>query len=207
LGKGRRPGEQQAQIVVDLGDRADGGARVARGGLLLDGDGRRQAVDLVDVRLLHHLEELAGIGRKRLDIAALALGVDRIEGERRLAGAAEAGQHDQAVTRQLEVDVLEVVLRAPRVGMVRAQARCSSPCALSDPSGAATSRHPCMRSARQASWHLRSFCGKSAAGAGNVEAKKQIDAGRHRPTPPLVAELRRPDSPELDNIDLERQEM
>jgi hypothetical protein len=34
------PGEQQAQIVVDLGDRADGRARVFRGRLLLDGDGR-----------------------------------------------------------------------------------------------------------------------------------------------------------------------
>ena len=31
---------KQAQVVVDLGDRADRGARVARGGLLVDGDGR-----------------------------------------------------------------------------------------------------------------------------------------------------------------------
>ena len=34
-------GKQQAQVVVDLGDRADGGARVVAGGLLLDGDGWR----------------------------------------------------------------------------------------------------------------------------------------------------------------------
>jgi hypothetical protein len=33
-------GEEQAQVVVDLGDRADGGARVVRGRLLLDRDGR-----------------------------------------------------------------------------------------------------------------------------------------------------------------------
>ena len=31
---------QQAQVVVDLGDRADGGARVVRGGFLFDGNGR-----------------------------------------------------------------------------------------------------------------------------------------------------------------------
>ena len=103
-------GEQQAQVVVDLGDRADGRARVAAGGLLLDGDGRRQAVDLVDVRLLHHLEELAGIGRQALDVAALALGIDGVEGERRLARARQAGHHDQLVARQVEVDVLEIVL-------------------------------------------------------------------------------------------------
>jgi hypothetical protein len=78
--------------------------------LLLDRDGGRQAVDLVDIRLLHHLEELAGIGRQRLDVAALALGIDRVEGERGLARAGQAGQHDEAVARQVDVDVLEIVL-------------------------------------------------------------------------------------------------
>ena len=34
------PGIQEAEVVVDLGDRADGGARVARRRLLVDGDGR-----------------------------------------------------------------------------------------------------------------------------------------------------------------------
>ena len=104
---------EQPHVVVDLGDGADGRARVPRGRLLLDGDGRRQAVDLVDVRLLHHLQELAGIGRQRFDVAALALGVDRVEGERRFAGAGQAGEHDQVVARQVEVDVLEVVLARP----------------------------------------------------------------------------------------------
>ncbi|MND44270.1 hypothetical protein D3C80_351020 [compost metagenome] len=33
-------GKQQTQVVVDLGDGADGRARVVGGGLLLDGDGR-----------------------------------------------------------------------------------------------------------------------------------------------------------------------
>ena len=89
-----------------------------RGGLLLDGDGRRQAVDLVDVRLLHHLEELAGIGRQALDIAALALGIDGVEGERRLAGAGQAGHHDQLVARQVEIDVLEIVLARAANGKV-----------------------------------------------------------------------------------------
>jgi hypothetical protein len=80
-------GEQEPHIVVNLGDRADGRARVPRGGLLLDGDGRRQAFDVIDIGLLHHVEELARIGRQRLDIAALALGIDGVESERALAGA------------------------------------------------------------------------------------------------------------------------
>ena len=75
-------GEEQAQVVVDLGDGADGRARVAAGALLVDGDGRREALDVVDVGLLHLAEELAGVGGERLDITALALGVDGVEGER-----------------------------------------------------------------------------------------------------------------------------
>ena len=104
------PRPEQAQVVVDLGHRADRRARVARGRLLVDRDRRREPLDRVDVGLLHQPEELARVGRERLDIAALALGVDRVEGEARLARAGEPGDHDQRVARQLEIDVLEVVL-------------------------------------------------------------------------------------------------
>src|SRR3954453_1722620 len=75
------PRVEQAQVVVDLGHRAHRRARVARGRLLVDRDRRAEAVDVVDVRLLHHLEELPRVGRERLDVAALALGVDRVEGK------------------------------------------------------------------------------------------------------------------------------
>src|SRR5581483_11411802 len=118
---GRRIGhaharEQEAQVVVDLGDGADGEARVLGGRLLLDGDGRRQPVDVVDVGLLHHLQELARIGRQALDVAALAFRIDRVEGERGLARARQPREHDQRIARYLEVDVLEVVLaRTPDV--------------------------------------------------------------------------------------------
>ena len=103
-------GEEQAEVVVDLGDGADRGARVARGRLLVDRDGRRQALDEVDVGLVHLAEELAGVGRQRLDVAALALGVDRVERQRRLARPRQAGEDDQPVPRELERDVAQVVL-------------------------------------------------------------------------------------------------
>ena len=102
--------EEQPQVVVDLGDRADGGARVPRGALLVDGDGRRQAVDLVDVRLLHLAQELARVRAQALDVAPLALGVDRVEREAALAAAGQAGDDDEPVARERDVDVLEVVL-------------------------------------------------------------------------------------------------
>ena len=81
---GAAAGVEQAQVVVDLGGRGDGGAGIARGVLLLDGDGRSEAVDLVHVGLLDALEKLARVGGERLDVAALALGVDGVEGQRGL---------------------------------------------------------------------------------------------------------------------------
>ena len=104
------PRVEQAQVVVDLGHRADRRARIARRRLLVDRDRRREALDRVHVRLLHHLEELARVGGERLDVPALALCVDRVEGERRLPGARKPGDRDQPVPRQADVDVLEVVL-------------------------------------------------------------------------------------------------
>src|SRR6516165_7463874 len=112
---GRRIGHadarpQQPHIVIDLGHRANRRARVARGRLLLDRDRRRQPFDRFDLGLLHQFEELPGISRLALDITALPLGIDRVEGERGLAGPREAGDHDEAVTRQVDIDVLEIVL-------------------------------------------------------------------------------------------------
>ena len=103
-------GEEQAEVVVDLGDGPDGRARVVRDALLVDGDRGREALDVVDVRLVHAAEELAGVGGQRLDVAALALGVDGVEGERRLAGARRAGDNHQLAAGDGDVDVLEVVL-------------------------------------------------------------------------------------------------
>ena len=102
--------EQQAQVVVDLGDRAHRGARVFARGLLVDGHRRRQAVDGIEVGLVHLTQELPGIAGQALNVAALALGVDRVEGEARLARAGQARDDDELVTRNLDVDVAQIVL-------------------------------------------------------------------------------------------------
>ena len=106
--------EQQPHVVVDLGRRADGRTRIADAVLLADRDRRRDAVDAIDVGLLHPLEKLPRVGRQRLDVAPLPFGVDRVEGERRLPRSADAGDDDQLAGRQRQIDVLEVVrARAP----------------------------------------------------------------------------------------------
>ena len=104
------PGQQEFQVVIDLGDRPDGracGFDIVR---LLDGDGRGDALDGVDARFVHAVEELPRVGRECLDVAPLALRVDRVERERRFAGTAGTGDDVQASARQVEVDPLQVVL-------------------------------------------------------------------------------------------------
>ena len=55
-------GVEQTQVVVNLRDSADGGARVTRRRLLVDGNGGRQAFNEVHVGLVHLSEELARVG-------------------------------------------------------------------------------------------------------------------------------------------------
>jgi len=120
---GARP--EQAHIVVNLGHGGDGRARIARSGLLLDRDRRRQALDMLDIGLLHHLEKLARIGGQALDIASLPLGIDGVEGETGLAGAGQAGDHDQLLARKLDIDALEIMLAGTfyfNVGQTHARA-------------------------------------------------------------------------------------
>ena len=106
---GADPGEEDPEEVEDLGDRGHGRARVLGRALLLDGDGRRDALDQVGVGLVHPFEELAGVGGQGLDVAALAFGVERVEGQGGLARAADPGDDDELVERDVEVDPLEVV--------------------------------------------------------------------------------------------------
>ncbi len=110
---------QQAHVVVDFRNRADSRARIFRRCLLLDGDGRRQSVDLIDVRLLHHLEELAGVSGQRFNVAALSLGVDGVKRERRFARARQPREHDELVARISRSTFLRLCSRAPRIVIAR----------------------------------------------------------------------------------------
>ena len=107
------PRVQQTQVVVNLGHCAHRGAGVARGGLLVDGHRGAQALDELDVGLVHLAQELTGVGGQGLHVTALPLGEDRVEGERGLARAGQTGEDDHRVARQVQVHALEIVLAGP----------------------------------------------------------------------------------------------
>jgi hypothetical protein len=83
------------------------------GTLLIDRNGWRKPGDVLDVRLVHLAKKLARVRGQRLDVAALALRVDGVEGERGLPAAAQARDDDELVAGNSQVDVLEIVLPRP----------------------------------------------------------------------------------------------
>jgi len=101
---------EQSEVVVDLGRGADGGACGAHGILLLEGHRGTDLLDAVDVGPVDPLEEHPRVRRERLDVSPLPLGEQRVERQRRLARAGDAGDDGEAIVRDLDRDVLEVVL-------------------------------------------------------------------------------------------------
>ncbi len=65
---------------------------------------------MIHVWLAHHVQKLPGIGRQAFDIAALTLGIDRIEGEAGLAAARQPGDDHQPVARNIHVHAFQIVL-------------------------------------------------------------------------------------------------
>ena len=114
LARGRRIGArracvEQTQEIVDLRNGPDRRTGILVGGLLLDSHHGAQSRDLVHIGALHRPDELTRVGRERLHVAALPLGIDRVEGQRRFARAAESGDYHEFATRNFEVYVLQVV--------------------------------------------------------------------------------------------------
>ena len=56
--------EKQTQVIVNFRYRTYGRTRIAARGLLVDGNCRAQALDVVHIRLVHLSQKLAGVGRK-----------------------------------------------------------------------------------------------------------------------------------------------
>ena len=103
-------GPQHAHVVIDLRHRPHRRARALGRGPLLDTDRRREPVHVVHARLGHLAEELARVGRQRLDIAPIALGKHRVDREAGLARARHTRTDRHLIARERDRQVLEVVL-------------------------------------------------------------------------------------------------
>jgi hypothetical protein len=71
--------KEETKIIVDFRHRAHGRPGIMRRPFLVNGYSRAKSFNVINVRFLHLPQELAGIGRKRLYIAALPFGIYGIE--------------------------------------------------------------------------------------------------------------------------------
>src|SRR6267378_831853 len=102
--------EEQLQVVVQLGHRADRGARSSNRVGLVDGDRRRDALHGVDLRPVHAVQELSRVRTERFYVAPLPFGIEGVEDERGLARARHAGDDDELAARDRQGQILQVVL-------------------------------------------------------------------------------------------------
>src|SRR3546814_13870865 len=77
---------------------------------LFRSDGGGETLDMLDIGLLHHLQKLARISGEGFNIAPLPLRIDGVEGKRTFPRTGKAGDDDQLVAGQVDIDALQIVL-------------------------------------------------------------------------------------------------
>ena len=103
-------GEQQLQMVIQLGHGAYRRTRTSHRVGLVNRNSWRHALDLVHCRAVHAIQKLTRISAEGFDITALTLGVQSVKHQAGFARTAGAGEHRQLVGTDVYVYVFEIVL-------------------------------------------------------------------------------------------------
>src|SRR5260370_797962 len=103
-------GKQEPKEMVNFGHRRYSRFASTARDSLLNRHTRRQPADQIDIGLFELLDELPRIWRHAVEKAALTFGKQDIERESRFAGTTQTGDHYKLLPRNLNVDILEVVL-------------------------------------------------------------------------------------------------
>jgi hypothetical protein len=74
-------GPQKTKVILDLRDRRHRGTRVVGALFLVDGDGRRKALNPIAIGFLHLADELACVGGKRFHVPSLTFRIEGIKGQ------------------------------------------------------------------------------------------------------------------------------
>lgn len=100
---------KQSQVVVDFRCRRKRASNSSGADFLIDTDRRRQPHNRIDVRAFQLRKVLPSSRGKAFEIATLTFCKHRVECERTLSAAANSGDHNQLVARNVDVDVLQIV--------------------------------------------------------------------------------------------------
>ena len=103
-------GKKEPEELMDLGDGGNRGFSTTSGDALLDGDTGRKALNPIDIGFFKLIDKLPGVRGHAVEKAALSLGKKNVESQGRFTTAAQARDHDQLVTGNIQGDILEIML-------------------------------------------------------------------------------------------------
>ena len=101
---------QDAQVIQDFRDASQQGPGMLVPGGLLQGKSGGKSRDTVHVRLVRLFDSLSGPGGQAVQKASAGFGKKRVERQGGLAGAGRTAEGDQLAGRQVQVQILQVVL-------------------------------------------------------------------------------------------------
>ena len=103
-------GIEKTHVIVDFRNRTHSRTRIAVGRFLVNGDGRGKSLNALHIRLFHLAKELPCVRGQRLHITPLPFCINRIKGQGGLPRAAQARQHHQLVSGNVQGYMFQVVL-------------------------------------------------------------------------------------------------
>ena len=107
------PCKQQPQMTVDLRGRRQRAASGRRSGALVNADGCRQPLNQVHLAPFPPIQSAPLARRQSLQEPPLPFGEDDVQRQSALAAAADSGDRDQPIARNIDVQSLQVVHGGP----------------------------------------------------------------------------------------------
>ncbi len=102
-------GIQKPEIVIYFRHGTDRRPRITVCGLLINGNCGRKSLDALHIRFFHLTQKLPGVGREALHIPSLALRVNRVKGQRALPRSGKAGQHNQFISGNIQINMFQII--------------------------------------------------------------------------------------------------
>ncbi len=108
------PSEEQSNEMINLGNRSNRTLASASRGILLKAHRRRQSRNRIHVRRRHLLHKLPGVRIHRIKKAPLPFIENQVERQSAFTRSTDSGNDDKLPSRNLNGDVLQVVLPGTR---------------------------------------------------------------------------------------------
>ena len=100
---------KQTQVIIYFGNGTYCRTRISGGGFLIYGYCRRKSFNIIYIGFFHSAEKESCVRWQWFYVSALTFGIKCVECQRRFARSWKSGNHNEFLTRNFQIDDLEVV--------------------------------------------------------------------------------------------------